>query len=199
MKMKQQVIIGVVLVVAVLIIVGWAIVKVEPEIGPTIEMNNPLIELETIKGKITLELFPAAAPKTVENFIKLAKAGFYDGTKFHRVIKDFMIQGGDPNSKGDDKSIYGQGGPGYTFPDEINEHQVARGALAMANAGPNTNGSQFFIVTAAAAPWLDGKHTVFGQVKTGMETVAAIENSPTDPARGDHPLEDIVLIRATVK
>ncbi|MEK7209294.1 MAG: peptidylprolyl isomerase, partial [Patescibacteria group bacterium] len=150
MKMKQQVIIGVVLVVAVLIIVGWAIVKVEPEIGPTIEMNNPLIELETIKGKITLELFPAAAPKTVENFIKLAKAGFYDGTKFHRVIKDFMIQGGDPNSKGDDKSIYGQGGPGYTFPDEINEHQVARGALAMANAGPNTNGSQFFIVTAAA-------------------------------------------------
>ena len=199
MKMKQQVIIGVVLVVAVLIIVGWAIVKVEPEIGPTIEMNNPLIELETIKGKITLELFPAAAPKTVENFIKLAKAGFYDGTKFHRVIKDFMIQGGDPNSKGDDKSIYGQGGPGYTFPDEINEHQVARGALAMANAGPNTNGSQFFIVTAAATPWLDGKHTVFGQVKEGMETVAVIENSTTDPARGNHPLEDIILIRATVK
>jgi len=199
MNMKQVII--VVLVAAVLIIAGRAIIKVKPETGPEIEMNNPLVELETNKGKITLELFSIAAPKTVENFTKLAKAGFYDGTLFHRVIKDFMIQGGDPLTKENpqDWSRHGTGGPGYAFADEINDHKMARGALAMANAGPNTNGSQFFIVTAATAPWLDGKHTVFGQITTGMETVTAIENSATDRARGDHPLEDIVLIRATAK
>jgi len=197
--MKQVIV--VVLVATVLIIASWTIIKVKLETGPEIEMNNPLVELGTNKGKITLELFSTAAPKTVDNFIKLAKAGFYDGTLFHRVIKDFMIQGGDPLTKENpqDWSRHGTGGPGYAFADEINDHKMGRGTLAMANAGPNTNGSQFFIVTAATAPWLDGKHTVFGQITTGMETVTAIENSPTDPARGDHPLEDIVLIRAVVK
>ena len=126
------------------------------------------------------ELFPDVAPKTVENFRKLAADGFYDGLTFHRVIKDFMIQGGCP--RGD-----GRGGPGYTFRDEINEYKVVPGALAMANSGPDTNGSQFFIVTTGAAPWLDGKHTVFGEIVDGMDAVDAIEKSETD-AR-DKPLE----------
>ena len=130
--------------------------------------------LHTNAGAITVELFDEDAPKTVENFRKLAGDGFYDGVVFHRVIKDFMIQGGDPTGTG-------TGGPGYTFEDEINQHRIVRGALAMANAGPNTNGSQFFIVTTEAAPWLDGKHTVFGRVASGMEAVDAIEGLPTGP------------------
>ena len=113
--------------------------------------------MKTTEGAITFELFDEDAPKTVENFRKLAADGFYDGLIFHRIIKDFMIQGGCPQGTG-------TGGPGYTFEDEINPHKIVRGALAMANAGPNTNGSQFFIVTAKKCPWLDGKHTVFGQV-----------------------------------
>ena len=123
--------------------------------------------LHTNRGAIELELFDGDAPKTVENFRKLAGDGFYDGVIFHRVIPDFMIQGGDPTGTG-------AGGPGYTFEDEFNDHPVARGALAMANSGPNTNGSQFFIVTADACPWLDGKHTVFGRVTDGMDVVDAI-------------------------
>src|SRR5579863_5872945 len=142
--------------------------------------------MHTTLGDITLELFDADAPKTVENFRKLAGDGFYDGVIFHRVIPDFMIQGGDPTGTG-------SGGPGYTFEDEFNEHPVARGALAMANAGPNTNGSQFFIVTADACPWLDGKHTVFGQVTSGMDVVDAIEQVETGP--GDRPREDVVIER----
>src|SRR3954449_6879791 len=129
--------------------------------------------MTTNHGDITIELFDEDAPKTVQNFRDLAGKGFYDGIIFHRVIKDFMIQGGCPQGQG-------TGGPGYTFEDEINNHKVVRGALAMANAGPNTNGSQFFIVTTDAAPWLDGKHTVFGQVTSGMEVVDAIEGLPTD-------------------
>ena len=136
--------------------------------------------LHTSAGPIELELFPDEAPKTVENFTKLAREGFYDGLKFHRVIPDFMIQGGCPEGTG-------SGGPGYQFEDEFNEHKVERGALAMANAGPNTNGSQFFIVTADACPWLDGKHTVFGEVVEGMDAVDAIESTATD-AR-DKPVE----------
>ncbi len=128
--------------------------------------------LHTNHGAIELELFDEDAPKTVENFRKLAEDGFYDGVVFHRIIKDFMIQGGDPQGTG-------TGGPGYTFEDEMNPHKIVRGALAMANAGPNTNGSQFFIVTAASAPWLDGKHTVFGEVTAGMDAVDAIEGLPT--------------------
>ena len=147
--------------------------------------------METTLGTISLELYPDAAPKTVENFVKLAESGFYNGTKFHRVIKDFMIQGGDPNSKDDDWSDDGTGGPGYQFEDEINEHRVARGALAMANSGPHTNGSQFFIVTVDAAPWLDGKHTVFGRVVEGMGVLDKIEAVSTNA--NDHPLQDVVV------
>jgi peptidyl-prolyl cis-trans isomerase B (cyclophilin B) len=137
-------------------------------------------KMHTTQGTIELELFDEDAPKTVGNFKKLAQENFYDGVIFHRIIRDFMIQGGDPEGTG-------TGGPGYTFEDEINPHKVVRGALAMANAGPNTNGSQFFIVTTGAAPWLDGKHTVFGQVTGGLEVVDAIEALPTDSR--DRPLE----------
>lgn len=151
------------------------------------------VMFKTSHGDVALELFPKEAPATVENFVKLARAGFYNGTRFHRVIKGFMIQGGDPNSKDDDWSNDGTGGPGYAFKDEINSHKVVRGALAMANAGPDTNGSQFFIVTADAAPWLDGKHTVFGRVIAGMDVVDKIENVKTDKARGDHPIENITI------
>src|SRR6201996_6866058 len=136
--------------------------------------------MNTTLGTIAVEFFDDDAPKTVENFRKLAADGFYDGVIFHRVIPEFMIQGGDPEGTG-------TGGPGYTFEDEFNDHKVVRGALAMANAGPNTNGSQFFIVTTGAAPWLDGKHTVFGEVVDGMDAVDAIEASETD-AR-DKPVE----------
>ena len=147
------------------------------------------VTLHTNHGDIAIELFDDDAPKTVENFTKLARDGFYDGVIFHRVIRDFMIQGGDPTGTG-------RGGPGYTFEDEFNEHKVERGALAMANAGPNTNGSQFFIVTAESCPWLDGKHTVFGRVAEGMDVVDAIENVQTGPA--DRPREDVVIERVSV-
>ena len=142
--------------------------------------------LHTNHGAIEVELFDDDAPKTVGNFTKLAGEGFYDGLIFHRVIPDFMIQGGDPTGTG-------MGGPGYTFEDEPNEHKIERGALAMANAGPNTNGSQFFIVTTEAAPWLDGKHTVFGKVTGGMETVDSIEKTDTDA--NDKPREPAVIER----
>jgi cyclophilin family peptidyl-prolyl cis-trans isomerase len=142
--------------------------------------------LSTNHGDITVEFFDDDAPKTVENFRKLAGDGFYDGLIFHRVIKDFMIQGGCPQGTG-------TGGPGYTFEDEFNDHKVVRGALAMANAGPNTNGSQFFIVTIPEAGWLDGKHTVFGQVVDGMDVVDTIEAQPTDGR--DRPREDARIER----
>ncbi|TMM19993.1 MAG: peptidylprolyl isomerase [Actinobacteria bacterium] len=138
--------------------------------------------MQTTDGSITLELFDEDAPKTVENFRRLAAEGFYDGLTFHRVIKDFMIQGGCPEGTG-------TGGPGYTFPDEINSHRVVHGALAMANAGPDTNGSQFFIVTARACPWLDGKHTVFGRVRDGQDVVDSLERVPTDAS--DRPTRTI--------
>ena len=141
----------------------------------------PTAILHTNHGDIEVDLFEDDAPKTVENFVKLAGDGFYDGVIFHRVIKDFMIQGGDPTGTG-------TGGPGYTFEDEFNDRKVVRGALAMANAGPNTNGSQFFIVTTGEAPWLDGKHTVFGEVTGGMDAVDSIEGAETGP--GDRPVED---------
>jgi peptidyl-prolyl cis-trans isomerase B (cyclophilin B) len=142
--------------------------------------------IHTTQGAVAVELFDEDAPKTVENFTKLAGDGFYDGITFHRVIPDFMIQGGCP--RGD-----GTGGPGYEFEDEQNEHRVVRGALAMANRGPNTNGSQFFIVTTEAAPWLDGKHTVFGQVTEGMDVVDAISETPRDA--NDRPRETIAIER----
>jgi peptidyl-prolyl cis-trans isomerase B (cyclophilin B) len=146
----------------------------------------PNATIHTSHGTIELELYPGDAPKTVENFETLAGKGFYDGVIFHRVIPDFMIQGGDPTGTG-------SGGPGYQFEDEPNAHPVERGALAMANAGPNTNGSQFFIVTADACPWLNGKHTVFGRVASGMDVVDAISMVETDAS--DRPRDPITIQR----
>jgi cyclophilin family peptidyl-prolyl cis-trans isomerase len=140
--------------------------------------------MHTNHGPIVLELHEDDAPKTVENFLKLSRDGYYDGLTFHRIIPDFMIQGGCPQGTG-------TGGPGYEFEDEINDHKIMRGALAMANRGPDTNGSQFFIVTTAEAPWLDGKHTVFGRVDSGLDTVDAIEAVETGP--GDRPVEPVVI------
>jgi cyclophilin family peptidyl-prolyl cis-trans isomerase len=145
--------------------------------------------LHTNHGPIAIELFDDDAPKTVENFLKLSRDGFYNGVVFHRVIEDFMIQGGDPAGTG-------MGGPGYQFEDEINKHAVERGALAMANSGPNTNGSQFFIVTADACPWLDGLHTVFGRVTSGMDVVNVIGTTDTDMQ--DRPLSEVRIESVTV-
>ena len=156
-----------------------------------VEPSEMIATLKTNFGDIEVELFWDDSPKTVQNVIDLAKRGFYNDTKFHRVIKDFMIQGGDPNSKDDDWSNDGTGGPGYVFADEINDHKIVRGILAMANSGPNTNGSQFFVVTAVATPWLDGKHTVFGKVIDGMDVVDKIENVQKNQA--DHPIEDVII------
>src|SRR4249920_420467 len=145
--------------------------------------------LHTNHGAIEIELYSEDAPKTVENFTKLAGDGFYDGLIFHRVIPDFMIQAGCPQGTG-------TGGPGYKFDDEINDHRIVKGTLAMANAGPNTNGSQFFIVTADATPWLDGKHTAFGQVRAGQDVVDAISGVDRDP--GDRPQTPITMESVTV-
>ncbi|HLX18621.1 MAG TPA: peptidylprolyl isomerase [Gaiellaceae bacterium] len=145
--------------------------------------------LQTNHGPIAVELYDDDAPKTVDNFLSLARSDFYKGVIFHRVIPDFMIQGGDPTGTG-------RGGPGYTFEDEANDHPVVRGALAMANAGPNTNGSQFFIVTTEAAPWLNGKHTVFGRVTDGMDVVDAISAVDTDGS--DRPRADVIIERVDV-
>ncbi len=146
-------------------------------------------EMKTSMGTIVLELFPDDAPKTVANFTKLAGEGYYDGLIFHRVIPDFMVQGGCPEGTG-------TGGPGYTFEDEQNDRNVDRGKLAMANAGPNTNGSQFFIVTAADCGWLKGKHTVFGEVVEGMDIVDAISNVDRDGR--DMPHEPVTMTIAIV-
>jgi cyclophilin family peptidyl-prolyl cis-trans isomerase len=146
--------------------------------------------IETNHGPIELELFDEDAPETVANFRKLAADGFYDGLIFHRIIPDFMIQGGCPSGTG-------TGGPGYTFKDEINDHRIVRGTLAMANAGPNTNGSQFFIVTAEATPWLDGKHTAFGQVTSGMDVVDKIEQQQTDGR--DKPVDDVRMEKVSAE
>jgi peptidyl-prolyl cis-trans isomerase B (cyclophilin B) len=146
--------------------------------------------LHTSAGPVAIELFDGDAPKTVENFRKLAADGFYDGLVFHRVIPDFMIQGGCPEGTG-------RGGPGYTFEDEINDHKIVRGALAMANSGPDTNGSQFFIVTTQEAPWLDGKHTVFGRVTDGMDAVDAIESTKADAQ--DRPVDAQAIERVELR
>lgn len=171
--------------------------------NPATMNDKPLTQVKqavftTNMGTFTVELFNQDSPKTVENFAKLAQSGFYDNTKFHRVIKDFMIQGGDPLSKNDAQAdLWGTGGPGYTFADEINQHKLVKGSLAMANAGPNTNGSQFFIVTVESTPWLDGKHTNFGQVVEGREVIDKIANLPTDDR--DRPLDPIIIQKIEVQ
>lgn len=147
--------------------------------------------LKTSLGDITVKFYSEESPITVNNFLNLAQSGFYNGTKFHRVIKDFMIQGGDPNSKGDNTNTYGTGGPEYRFADEFNNRKLVAGSLAMANAGPGTNGSQFFIVTTPETPWLDGMHTNFGEVVDGMAVVKAIEAVQTGVR--DIPVEPVVV------
>lgn len=148
--------------------------------------------IKTNLGDITVKFYNDDAPKTVANFVKLASAGFYDGIKFHRVIKDFMIQTGDPLTKDDSlKDRWGTGGPGYAFDDEINNHKLVAGSLAMANSGPDTNGSQFFIVTTETTPWLDGKHTNFGEVISGLDVVKLIESTKTGEL--DRPINDMVI------
>lgn len=148
-------------------------------------------KIKTSKGDIVVSFYADQSPSTVNNFMNLAEQGFYNGTKFHRIIKDFMIQGGDPNSKGEDTRMYGTGDPGYKFDDEFNDEKLVRGSLAMANSGSNTNGSQFFIVTAEATPWLDRKHTNFGQVVQGMNVVDMIENASTN--QDDLPYDAITI------
>ena len=187
------------------VIFGYKIaMKSENKISKDAKINNlgytgnPMAVMKTNMGEIKLELFAKDAPETVGNFIKLSREKFYDGTRFHRVIKGFMIQGGDPNSKDEDWSNDGIGGPGYAFKDEINSNKIIKGVLAMANAGPGTNGSQFFIVTAESAPWLDGKHTVFGKVVEGMDIVSSIENVATDKAKNDHPVENVTVESMTI-
>ena len=156
--------------------------------------KGPQVLVKTTHGDIKIQLFEEATPKTVENFLSLAKQDFYDGTIFHRVIPNFMLQGGDPKTREqrDERAVHGTGGPGYQFADEISNHKNVRGALSMANSGPNTNGSQFFLITTEATPWLDGKHAVFGEVIEGLDVVDKIEKVATDTR--DHPLDDVEII-----
>lgn len=162
------------------------------------DKKNMNVTLTTNKGAITIELFADKAPNTVANFKKLAEAGFYDGVKFHRVIKGFMIQSGDPLTKDDSKAdMWGTGGPGYKFADEIHaDNRNDVGTIAMANAGPNTNGSQFFI-NVNPNNFLDGKHTVFGKVVKGMDVVTEIESVDTNQA--DRPLSPVIIEKVSFK
>jgi cyclophilin family peptidyl-prolyl cis-trans isomerase len=183
-------IIGFSALIIVLVISLFVAGKDDMEI--TKNMENKIVTLKTSLGDIKIELFTSEAPETVGNFIKLAESGFYNGTKFHRVIKDFMIQGGDPLSKeSTQKNFWGTGGPGYVFDDEINNVILVQGVIAMANAGPNTNGSQFFIITATETPWLQGKHTGFGTVVEGMDIVMKIQDVETEGP--DRPIVDVTI------
>lgn len=165
--------------------------KIDPNKFEDLTKKYNQAVIKTTAGDITVEFYAEESPITVNNFLNLAKLNFYNGTKFHRVIKNFMIQGGDPNSKDDDRSNDGMGGPNYRFKDEFNNKKLVKGSFAMANSGPDTNGSQFFIVTAEATPWLDGAHTNFGQVVSGLEVVEAIESEPTGDR--DYPVKDIEI------
>jgi cyclophilin family peptidyl-prolyl cis-trans isomerase len=192
----------IIILIVVTLLIGFATednIKKEGKVEiltNNIENKMQIIILETSLGNIELELFTDVAPDTVTNFLKLAREGFYENTKFHRVIKGFMIQGGDPYTKGEDTTVYGTGGPGYKFADEPNNKPMVRGTLAMANSGPNTNGSQFFIVTAVETPWLFGKHTAFGKVISGMEVVDKIENSRTN--ENDLPVTPIIVTKIVI-
>jgi cyclophilin family peptidyl-prolyl cis-trans isomerase len=153
--------------------------------------EDQIAVIKTNLGDIKVELFTTKAPKTVNNFLYLVQSDFYDQTKFHRIIKDFMIQAGDPLTKDENQMVYGTGGPGYIFEDEINNIKLVKGSLAMANSGPDTNGSQFFIVTAESTPWLVGKHTNFGKVIEGMDVVDKIEALETNER--DYPTEEVIV------
>lgn len=188
-----------ILLVIIVLLIGWASgdKKVINKQTKIMTGKTTTVVLETNLGQIEIALLADEAPKTVENFLKLSRSEFYENTKFHRVIKDFMIQGGDPYTKGEDKSVYGTGGPGYTFADEKNSLPMVRGMVAMANSGPNTNGSQFFIITATSTPWLIGRHTVFGQVISGLDVVQKIENLKVD--NNDLPLTPAIIEKVTLK
>lgn len=172
-------------------------VQAAPDSETLVEQQEAVVQesvdykalIKTNKGEILIDLYEDLSPKTVQNFVDLANKNFYDGIIFHRIIKDFMIQTGDPTGTG-------TGGPGYKFDDEFNSKKLVLGSVAMANSGPNTNGSQFFIVTTEATPWLDGKHTNFGEVVAGMEVVKAIEGVPTGP--GDKPLEEVKMLSVEI-
>ena len=153
--------------------------------------------IKTNYGDITVEFYGDDSPITVNNFLNLAKQGFYNNTKFHRVIKNFMIQAGDPNSRDKDISTHGTGGPGYKFMDEINSHKLVRGSLAMANAGPGTNGSQFFI-TAAPTTWLNRKHSIFGEVKDAASQAVVVAIETTRTGAMDRPVEPITINSVTI-
>lgn len=193
--MQKIIISSVIILIFILSI--WFVVRGDKE--PITSLNEEKVTqnimtatLHTNEGDITIEFFSEQAPNTVANFMKLGKEGFYDGIKFHRIIKGFMIQGGDPLTKDDSKkALWGTGGPGYKFADELGAaNRNDPGTIAMANSGPNTNGSQFFI-NVAANNFLDDKHTVFGKVVAGLEVVANIENTPTDSS--DRPLSPVVI------
>jgi len=167
------------------------------KLNEDIMKERPIIEFETNKGNITIELFNDLSPNTASKIIKYTKEGVYDNTLFHRVIDNFMIQGGDPNTKDPSKAkLYGTGDAGEKFDDEINDELLVKGSFAMANSGPDTNGSQFFIVTADSTPWLDGAHTNVGKVIGGMDIVEAISKVDTQP--NDRPVEDVKIISAKV-
>ncbi len=194
------------ILIIITVLIGWATgdsgaVKKNTEVITVKKMieKKQNVSLETSLGTIELELYPERAPKTVENFLKLAKSGFYDNSKFHRVIKGFMIQGGDPYTKGEDTSVYGTGGPGYTIADEESGEPMVRGVLAMANTGqPNSGGSQFFIATVDTA-WLQGKHTIFGKVVSGMDVVDKIEAVKTTGDPYNRPLTPVTINKIIVK
>lgn len=167
--------------------------KIDPITFENLTAEYQSAIIKTNFGDIKVKFYNEDSPVTVNNFLNLAKMDFYDGTKFHRVIENFMIQGGDPNSKDDDWSDDGTGGPGYKFQDEFNNHKLVQGSVAMANSGPNTNGSQFFIVTVKSTPWLDGKHTNFGYVVEGMDIVDRIEEVEVDTSKNNHPTTDVII------
>jgi len=207
--MTKQQYIGIITLIVVLTLAWFLLPGKTSNNTDTSKSAIQHVVLKTTLGDIPLDLYTDKAPKTVKNFVDLAKADYYDGVKFHRVMKGFMIQSGDQISRDDArKSEWGFGGPGYTFADEINSEKLIRGTLAMANSGPNTNGSQFFIVTAASTPWLDGKHTVFGRVSSaeGLQVMSKIENVETtgkgDPEKGipaDQPLNPPVILDVVVQ
>lgn len=202
-KIAKKILVWILLPASIIVfVIGmWMVAHKKPKI----EVKNPIAIMATDFGDIRLELYKDKAPKTVENFIGLSEKGYYNGRIFHRVIKDFMIQAGDSNCDWDDPNIppagiCGTGGEslwGEPFEDEINDVKIDRGILAMANSGPNTNGSQFFIVTEKPQPQLDGKHTAFGKVIEGMEVVQKIATAET--VSGDRPKENVKIKEVRVE
>ncbi len=200
-KETSIVILGLFIVSGIILVLGrQSIMNKEALINSAVKRTTGDYDgaiIVTNYGPIEIEFLKDKAPKTVLNFTKLAEKDFFNETKFHRVIKGFMIQGGDPNSKGDDKALYGRGGPGYKFDDEISDEPLSRGIVAMANAGKNTNGSQFFIITAPSTPWLQGAHTAFGKVVNGMDVVDKIENAKT--GINDIPESPVIVEKVNLK